>query len=182
MPKPRHWPNRRYCRPPGEGLPAIALRPHLIWGPGGLHLIDRIISRAKRLRIVGNGSNKVDTIYVDNAAWAHVLADDALKAQSGSLRPHLFRESGPADCLCRNAQRHPGRRGELPPITRKVSPTLARLAAVVCEGIYKTLGIESEPPITRFQVDAMAHRSLVRHFGHQARPGVHSRWFPPKKA
>ncbi|MBI5064531.1 MAG: NAD-dependent epimerase/dehydratase family protein, partial [Desulfatitalea sp.] len=35
-----------------EGLPAIALRPHLIWGPGGLHLIERILSRHKRLRIV----------------------------------------------------------------------------------------------------------------------------------
>ncbi len=138
-----------------EGLPAIALRPHLIWGPGGVHLIDRIISRAKRLRIVGDGTNKVDTIYVDNAAWAHILAEDGLNRNPAlSGRTYFVSQDQPMafaqmlnDILAA---------GGLPPITRKVSPTLARLAALFCEGIYKTLGIESEPPITRFQVDAMA--------------------------
>jgi nucleoside-diphosphate-sugar epimerase len=138
-----------------DGLPAIALRPHLIWGPGGLHLIERILSRAKRLRIVGDGVNKVDTIYVDNAAWAHVLAEEGLKHHPElSGRTYFVSQDQPIafarmlnDILAA---------GGLPPITRKVSPTLARLAAVLCEGIYKSLGIESEPPITRFQVDAMA--------------------------
>lgn len=63
-----------------QGLPALVLRPHLIWGPGDNHLVPRIIARANRLRQVGDGSNLVDTIYVDNAAWAHVLADKALRS------------------------------------------------------------------------------------------------------
>ncbi|MBI5061960.1 MAG: 3-beta hydroxysteroid dehydrogenase, partial [Desulfatitalea sp.] len=33
---------------------------------------------------------------------------------------------------------------------------LARSIATLCEGIYRILGIEAEPPITRFQVNAMA--------------------------
>jgi nucleoside-diphosphate-sugar epimerase len=138
-----------------EGLPAISLRPHLIWGPGGLHLIDRIISRAKRLRIVGEGTNRVDTIYVDNAAWAHILAEDGLKRNPAlSGRTYFVSQDQPIafaqmlnDILAA---------GGLPPVTRKISPSLARLAAGLSEVIYKALGIEAEPPITRFQVDAMA--------------------------
>ncbi|MBI5895819.1 MAG: NAD-dependent epimerase/dehydratase family protein [Desulfobacterales bacterium] len=138
-----------------EGLPAIALRPHLIWGPGGLHLIERILSRHKRLRIVGNGSNKVDTVYVDNAAWAHILAEDSLKRNPAlSGRTYFISQDQPIafsqmlnDILAA---------GGLPPVTRKVSPSLARSIATLCEGIYRILGIEAEPPITRFQVNAMA--------------------------
>jgi len=138
-----------------EGLPAIALRPHLIWGPGGLHLIERILSRAKRLRIVGDGANKVDTIYVDNAAWAHVLAEESLKRHP-ELSGRIYFVSQDQPMAFAQMLNDILAAGGRPPITRKVSPTLARLAAVVCEVVYKTLGIESEPPITRFQVDAMA--------------------------
>ncbi len=137
------------------GLPAIALRPHLIWGPGGLHLIERILSRARRLRIVGDGRNQVDTIYVDNAAWAHILAEDCLKRDpSLSGRTYFLSQDKPipfAQMLNEILAA-----GGLPPVTRKVSPALARIAATLCEGTYKILGIEAEPPITRFQVNAMA--------------------------
>jgi len=39
----------------GDTLATVALRPHLIWGPGDPHLVSRIIKRAKtgRLRLVG---------------------------------------------------------------------------------------------------------------------------------
>ena len=59
-----------------DGLHTVALRPHLIWGPGDRHLIPRLIARAKagRLMRVGDGTNLVDTIHVDNAASAHLQA------------------------------------------------------------------------------------------------------------
>ncbi len=62
------------------GLPAVILRPHLIWGPGDRHLAPRILERAESLRIVGPGNNLVDTIYIDNAADAHLSAAEALKS------------------------------------------------------------------------------------------------------
>ena len=62
----------------GHGLMTIILRPHLIWGPRDKHFVPRIIARAKRLIRVGNGKNLVDTIYIDNAADAHILAADRL--------------------------------------------------------------------------------------------------------
>jgi nucleoside-diphosphate-sugar epimerase len=67
----------------GSELVTVALRPHLIWGPGDHHLIPRILSRAKqgKLKLVGDGSNKVDSTYIDNAAHAHLLAADQLVAK-----------------------------------------------------------------------------------------------------
>ncbi|MBF0234211.1 MAG: NAD-dependent epimerase/dehydratase family protein, partial [Desulfamplus sp.] len=62
-----------------EALKTIILRPHLIWGPGDNHLLPGMIARYRRLKRVGNGKNIVDTIYIDNAAYAHILAGDKLK-------------------------------------------------------------------------------------------------------
>ena len=64
----------------GPELLTCALRPHLIWGPRDGHLIPRLIDRAKsgKLRIVGDGCNVVDMVYVENAAAAHLQAADAL--------------------------------------------------------------------------------------------------------
>ena len=48
----------------GPDLSTVALRPHLIWGPGDPHLVPRILERARagRLRIVGSGRNRVDMV------------------------------------------------------------------------------------------------------------------------
>lgn len=61
-------------------LATVALRPHLIWGPGDPHLLPRLWARALsgRLRLVGSGTNRIDTTYIDNAALAHLLALDKL--------------------------------------------------------------------------------------------------------
>ncbi len=66
------WPNK-LCWPPTTGAQlTCALRPHLIWGPRDQHLIPRLIARARagQLRRVGDGTNRVDMVYVENAAHA----------------------------------------------------------------------------------------------------------------
>ncbi|MCP4592311.1 MAG: NAD-dependent epimerase/dehydratase family protein, partial [bacterium] len=65
----------------GPELSTVALRPHLIWGPGDPHLIPRVLDRAARGRLVqiGDGRNQIDITYIDNAAEAHVLAADRLR-------------------------------------------------------------------------------------------------------
>jgi nucleoside-diphosphate-sugar epimerase len=65
-------------------LLTCALRPHLIWGPGDRHLIPRLLKRAKsgQLRRVGDGRNQVDTIFVTNAADAHLQAAEAMDNES----------------------------------------------------------------------------------------------------
>ena len=57
-------------------LRTLALRPHLVYGPGDNHLFPRIISRAKtgKLRRIGNCINKVDVTYIENVVMAHINA------------------------------------------------------------------------------------------------------------
>lgn len=64
-----------------ENFKAISLRPHLIYGPGDQNLFPRLIDAAKkgRLKRVGDGTNKVDVIYVENAAMAHLNALEKLE-------------------------------------------------------------------------------------------------------
>jgi nucleoside-diphosphate-sugar epimerase len=65
-------------------LLTVALRPHLIWGPGDTNLIPTIVDRARagQLRLVGDGSNLIDTVYIDNAVDAHLLAAERLGPES----------------------------------------------------------------------------------------------------
>ena len=59
-------------------MAVVAVRPHLVWGPGDTQLIGRIIDRARagRLAIVGPGAALIDTTYIDNAVDALVMAVD----------------------------------------------------------------------------------------------------------
>ena len=138
-----------------QGLPVIVLRPHLIWGPGDTHLTPRIIARAHRLRQVGDGRNKVDTIYIENAAHAHVLAEqNLLEKPQLSGRVYFISQDQPIP-LWHMINRILQAAGK-PPVTRKISPGLAYLAGGVCECIYRWLRIRREPPMTRFVAKELA--------------------------
>ena len=145
-------------------LRTVALRPHLIWGPGDNHLIPRIIARARsgRLRRVGDGSNLVDSIYIDNAATAHLLAADRLAEISRNIPP-----AGRAYFISNNDPRplwdlvngilHAA---GLPPVRKSISPRVAHLAGSILEGVYRTLHLPGEPPMTRF----VAHQLSASHW------------------
>ena len=68
-----------------DAMPIIAIRPHLVIGPGDTQLIERLIDRAKagRLPLVGSGLALVDVTWVDNAADALVAAVDAAPDHGG---------------------------------------------------------------------------------------------------
>lgn len=65
----------------GPELSTVSLRPHLIWGPEDTNLVPKIVERAKagQLRLVGDGSKLIDTVYIDNAVDAHIAAADRLE-------------------------------------------------------------------------------------------------------
>ncbi len=133
----------------GPDLAVVALRPHLIWGPGDNHLVPRIIARARRLRRIGLESKLIDATYIDNAADAHLLAADRLAPGSAIAgRPYFIAQGEPIpvwDLVNRIlAAAH------LPPVERSVSPRLAYLAGAICEGVYRAFRLQSEPPMTRF--------------------------------
>ena len=65
-------------------LKCAALRPHLIWGPGDPHILPRLAEKARGGSLALPGPDKIiDTIFVENAAQAHVLA---LKELAGEAR------------------------------------------------------------------------------------------------
>lgn len=138
-----------------NGLPALALRPHLIWGPGDNHLVPRLLARADKLRRVGDGTNKVDTIYIDNAAQAHVLAEKRLSENpelSGSA--YFISQDDPIPLW--QMVDYIMEAGGLPPITKTISPAMAWFAGAVCETVYHLLGKSAEPPMTRFVARELA--------------------------
>jgi nucleoside-diphosphate-sugar epimerase len=136
-------------------LKTVALRPHLIWGPQDNHLVPRIIARAASLRRVGDGNNRVDTIYVDNAAHAHVLAMQALEknpAVSGSA--YFISDDDPIG-LWEMVDRILDA-GDKPPLTKTVSPRAAYWIGALMEWVYRTFGISGEPRMTRFVARELA--------------------------
>jgi len=132
-------------------LATVALRPHLIWGPRDPHLIPRVLDRGRRnrLRIIGDGSNQVDMVYVDNAAQAHLCALKSLEIGSlisGKSYWVTQQQSVKLWDWINEILTLAGIRN----VKSKVSAKLAYRIGGNLEFVYKVLRIKSEPPMTRF--------------------------------
>ena len=133
-------------------LKTVALRPHLIWGPGDPHLIPRVIERAKagRLKLVGKQDKLVDTIYVGNAAYAHILAAvDLFKpVPLAAGKAYYLSNDEPITMaeMLNNILACVG----MPKVTKRVPVGLAYAVGVVLETLYGLLNIKQEPMMTRF--------------------------------
>ncbi len=139
----------------GRDLATISLRPHLIWGPEDNHLVPRILARGRRLRRVGDGANRVDTIYIDNAAAAHLLAADAL-ARDPQLSGRVYFISQDAPIRLWEMVDRILAAGGQPPLQKTISPAAARRLGALLELFYKTLYLPGEPPMTRFVAEELA--------------------------
>ncbi len=146
---------KHVSRAASEGLPAVILRPHLIWGPEDNHLVPRILARGKRLARVGDGDNLVDTIYIDNAADAHILAADRL-AEDPSLSGRIYFISQDEPVPLWDMVDAILAAGGQPPVRPKISQKTARRSGALFEFTYRLFGIQSEPPMTRFVADELA--------------------------
>jgi nucleoside-diphosphate-sugar epimerase len=141
----------------GPALATVALRPHFIWGPGDNHLIPRILARARagRLFRLGRRDHKVDAVFVDDAAAAHILAADRLYSGSPIAGKVYFitqDEPWPLWDVVNGILDAAG----LPPVTRSVPPTLAYVVGWTLERIYRLLGVQREPPMTGFLARELA--------------------------
>ncbi|MBI3557855.1 MAG: NAD-dependent epimerase/dehydratase family protein [Deltaproteobacteria bacterium] len=140
----------------GPELATVSLRPHLIWGPGDNHLVPRILARGRagKLRRVGAGTNKVDSIYIDNAADAHLLAADRLAPGSAVAGKIYFLSNGEPLELSTLINGILAA-GNLPPMQRSVSVGVARLAGSCLETAYRIFNIAGEPVMTRFLAEEL---------------------------
>lgn len=135
-------------------LAVVAVRPHLVWGPGDTQLVARVVARARagRLPVVGSGAALIDTTYVDNAAAALVAALDAAPRAHGQALVVSNGEPRPvAEVLARicAAAGVPGPRGRVP-------LPVARVAGAAVEGVWSVLRRRDSPPLTRFLAEQLA--------------------------
>lgn len=168
--------------PVGDGdrrLAVVALRPRLIWGPGDQQILPRLVARARagRLRIVGDGRNRVDTTYIDNAAQAHLDAFDHLRPDAACAGRAYFISNGepwPMDELLNALLRAAG----APPVHKRLPFKAAYRIGAVCEAAWTLLRLRGEPPMTRFLAEQLSTTHWYdmgparRDFGYVPRVGM----------
>jgi len=133
-------------------LKTIALRPHLIWGPEDPHLIPRVIERAKqkKLKLVGKTDKLVDTIYIDNAVYAHLLAAVALHEPNANCAGKAYFLSNDQPILMADMLNKILAAADCPPIHKRIPANLAYLLGTLLEWWYLRNNKQSEPIMTRF--------------------------------
>lgn len=153
-------------------LAVLAIRPHLVWGPGDTQLVGRLVARARagRLPLLGTGGALIDTTYVANAAAALVASVDSCGAAHGEAlvvsngEPRTVGEVLLRVCLAAGA----------PVPRRRVPSWLARLAGSAVDGVWAVTRREGTPPVTRF----LAEQLTTAHWFDQRRTREVLGWVP----
>jgi len=143
--------------PPGN-LKTVALRPHLIWGPGDPNLIPRVLDRGRKgkLRIVGEGNNRVDLSYIDNVVDAHLSAEAALDKLENNPGGNAYFIGNDEPVLLWEWINGLLNRNGISTIKKKISLAQAQRVGAVLELIWKALRLRGEPPMTRFVASELA--------------------------
>lgn len=155
-------------------LATIALRPHLVWGPGDKNVVPRImaLARAGKLKVVGEGTNKVDLTHIANVVDAHLLAEGAIMGGSTAPMPRTSSAHGTRPTGGPGGRAYFITNGEpvilwewinrvlkgvgLPPVTKNVPLPVAYAVGGFLEAWWRVSGRAGEPPMTRFVAKEMA--------------------------
>lgn len=159
----------------GPNLATVSLRPHLIWGPRDPNLIPRIVRRARRgrLRRVGDGKNRVDATFVDNAADAHLAAAALLCPEASCAGKAYFIANDEPMELWPFVDRILAC-ADLPPLKRSISAINAWRVGWLLEKIWTLFSLSGEPPMTRF----VAHELSTSHWFDLAAAKRDLEWTP----
>ena len=155
-----------------ESLAVVAVRPHLVWGPGDTQLVARIVERASqgRLPLLGKGAALIDSTYIDNAASAIAAALERAPQVHGNSYVITNGEPRPVaellDGMCRAAG--------VPTPRWSVPAGLARAAGSVIEAVWRVRPGVDEPPMTRF----LAEQLSTAHWFDQRRTRADLQWEP----
>ena len=151
-------------------LRTIAIRPHIVWGPGDTQLVARVVQRARsgRLPLLGSGAALIDTTYVDNAADAIVAALVAPAVAYGAPYVVTNGEPRPVRDLLAGICAAAG----VPAPAWSVPAGLARAAGGLIERVWAAR--PGEPPMTRF----LAEQLSSAHWFDQRRTRAALGWAP----
>ena len=134
-------------------MSVVAVRPHLIWGPGDTQLVGRIIERAKdgRLAIVGTGAALIDSTYIDNAADAVVAAVDRARGLGGRAFVVTNGQPRPVRELINRIVIAAG----MEPPTLRVPYQAAKIGGGLVERVWERRSTDAEPPMTGFLAEQL---------------------------
>ena len=135
-------------------MPIVAIRPHLVWGPGDTQLVGRIVERARqgRLALVGSGTALIDTTYIDNAADALVAAVDRARGLGGRA---FVVSNGEPRTVAELVARMVAAAG-LDVTPRHVPTVLAKGGGSIVERIWDRTGRTDDPPMTSFLAEQLS--------------------------
>ncbi|MDT0115741.1 NAD-dependent epimerase/dehydratase family protein [Microbacterium sp. PRF11] len=150
----------------------VAIRPHLVWGPGDTQLIERVVARARRgtLPLLDGGTALIDSTYVDNAASGIVAALDRVDEVSGRAYVLTNGEPRPVGDLLAGICRASG----VAPPRFSVPAGLAKAAGSLIERVWAVRPGQDEPPMTRF----LAEQLSTAHWFDQTAIRRDLRWSP----
>ncbi len=155
----------------------VALRPHLIYGPRDTNLFPRVIDRAQsgKLAILGDGKAKVDFTYVDNAAWAHLDAEAALKDHTSICAGKAYFISDDQPVLLWEFVNAFLEGIDVPPVRKKLPAGFVRSVAGLMAWTWRTFNLSGEPRLTPFVVDG-----FVRHHWYDMEPAKEELGYAPR--
>ncbi|TFC09695.1 NAD-dependent epimerase/dehydratase family protein [Cryobacterium algoritolerans] len=153
-------------------LRVVAVRPHLVWGPGDTQLVARIVDRARsgRLPLLGHGAALIDSTYVDNAASAIAAALEHADGVHGRAYVVTNGEPRPVAELLAGICAAAG----VPAPAWRVPAALARGAGSLIEAAWQVRPGADEPPMTRF----LAEQLSTAHWFDQRRTRADLDWVP----
>jgi nucleoside-diphosphate-sugar epimerase len=134
-------------------LSTIALRPHLVYGPGDNHLLPGIIKQAKagKLRQIGSGKNLIDVSYIDNVVMAHLnAAESFINSPESSGRAYFITNGEPV--LLWDFLNMMLKASGIEPVKKYVPAWSAIIFSVLDEVLHKTILRTSEPLLTKLLV------------------------------
>ena len=135
----------------------VALRPHLIWGPGDTSVLPRVVERGRKgqLRRIDGPPKRSGHTYIDDAVRAHLLATDRLLAGGEEAaringRPYFITAGEPVE-IWTFLNGLLGAAG-VPPVEKRISFRTAMAAGWVFEKLHALSGGKGDPRMSRWIV------------------------------
>ena len=132
----------------------VAIRPHIVWGPGDTQLVARIVDRAARgrLPLLNGGTALIDTTYIDNAATGIAAALDRAPVAHGRAYVLTNGEPRPVGDLLAGICLAAGVR----PPQWSIPAWMGRTAGSAIERAWTIAPRADEPPMTRFLAEQLS--------------------------
>jgi len=140
-----------------SSLRTLALRPHIVLGPGDKHIIPRVLAQARegKLLQIGDGNNKTDISYIDNVVSAHLCSAKAIMNNPEVSGKAYFISNGEPVVIWEYINTILKKAG-LESINKSVPVRAAFIYAALTELFHIIFIIRKEPRLTRFLVHELS--------------------------